>query len=323
MNLYTDLKKIITSGYFDYVYYYNNRPDVLAAGVDGALHYLQQGWREGANPSAKFSNNLYLLKNKTNICPLLDYINNGCTGDYSIGNATKKHIFLYRLKKLFRKTKTVCYTYISSGYDDLLSHKYINPHWDYICFTNDKNLLKHKYIGIWRIKKSKQEKYDAKRNSGWHKTHPEITGKKYINSVWIDSNVNILTSYLSDVIKKSNLPLLIPIHFKRNCIYDECEEVKKTNHDSPENVEKTYNFLISNNMPKNYGLNETNIVFRKHTDKTIQSINKLWWNYIKNYSKRDQLSFSYCLYKNNIKPSDIAINNTRTDIQNFFVYKHN
>lgn len=81
--------KIIKSGYFDYLYYYNNRPDVLAAGVDGALHYLQQGWREGSNPSQYFSNELYLKKNKTDICPLLDYINNGCVGNYGI---LEKHI---------------------------------------------------------------------------------------------------------------------------------------------------------------------------------------------------------------------------------------
>lgn len=317
-----DTLKIIKSGYFDYLYYYNNRPDVLAAGVDGALHYLQQGWREGVNPSAKFSNDLYLQNNKTDICPLLDYINNGCVGNYGVCSASEQEIKKYLKQKKYRSAKTVCYTYISNGYDELLSHKYINPDWDYICFTNNKNLLKHRYIGIWRIKKSKQEKFDVKRNSGWHKTHPEITGRKYKSSIWIDGNVNILTSYLSDTIKKTKQSLLVPIHYERNCIYDECDAVKTAGRDTDIFIEKTREFLLSNNMPKNYGLNETNIVFRKHTDKTIQSINKLWWKCIKNYSKRDQLSFSYCLYKHGIIPSDIAINNTRTDKQNFFVFNH-
>ena len=54
----------------------------------------------------------------------------------------------------------------------------------------------------------------------------------------------------------------------------------------------------------------------------LQRIDKLWWDCIKNYSKRDQLFFSYCLFKNNLKPDDIALDNARIDYKNFIVGTH-
>ena len=36
-----------------------------------------------------------------------------------------------------------------------------------------------------------------------------------------------------------------------------------------------------------------------------------WWEFIRDYTKRDQLSLSYVLWKHSIKPSDIAIDNLR------------
>ena len=48
-----------------------------------------------------------------------------------------------------------------------------------------------------------------------------------------------------------------------------------------------------------------------------------WWFMIENYSKRDQLSFSYVLWKNNIPVSKISIPNVRTDLKNYAIYSHN
>ncbi len=48
-----------------------------------------------------------------------------------------------------------------------------------------------------------------------------------------------------------------------------------------------------------------------------------WWYYIENYSKRDQLSLSYVLWKNQVKIEDISIPNARIDDKNFKVFSHN
>lgn len=317
-----DLKLILSSKYFDAAYYYAARPDVLAANVDAAWHYLNKGWKEGANPGPNFNTNMYLAYNAVNRCPLVDYIRRGSHGDYSGRGASKQQINCYRRRRLLRRARTACYTFVSSGYDVLLSHNHVVYDWDYICFTDDENLLKKKYIGIWRIKPAIFLNMDSKRNSGWHKTHPEICCGQYSQSVWIDANVNILSDYLEQEILSRDMDLLVPLHYLRDCIFQEIQAVIDAGRDTTKVCLGTAKFLQDSKMPEHYGLNETNIVFRRHNSDVVRSIDNIWWDCIMKYSKRDQLSFSYALFKNDICPADIAINNTRTDHRNFLVKNH-
>jgi hypothetical protein len=49
--------------FFDTKYYLAHNPDVAAAGIDPLYHYEIAGWREGRDPSAAFSTNKYLAAN--------------------------------------------------------------------------------------------------------------------------------------------------------------------------------------------------------------------------------------------------------------------
>ena len=55
---------------------------------------------------------------------------------------------------------------------------------------------------------------------------------------------------------------------------------------------------------------------------TIKKIMNEWWSFILNYSKRDQLSCSYVLWKNGIKIEDISIPNARFNEGNFIFINH-
>ena len=323
------VKKFITvtkkaSKYFDSGYYFAQRPDVKKAKINPFLHYITTGWTEGVNPSSKFNTRLYDQDFNPGKCPLLHFIEHGEKNKnrYKIGETPKVDLKKYFEYKKLRVANTVCYTYLSDNYDELISHKYLCPDWDYVCFTNNKKLLNKKYVGAWKIMPSQCENFDPKRNSGWHKTHPEILFPNYTSSVWVDGAVNILTDYVVNEINSRKSDLLVPIHDMRDCIYDECDANIEHARETVDNVEKVRTFLKKSKMPKKYGLNETNIVYRKHKKAVIKKIDNQWWDCIEKYSKRDQLSFSYVLYKNDILPKDIAINNTRQDAQNFFVVNH-
>ncbi len=54
---------IRASDLFDGLWYLEHYPDVAAAHIDPALHYLAQGADEGRNPSSRFDTNAYLLSN--------------------------------------------------------------------------------------------------------------------------------------------------------------------------------------------------------------------------------------------------------------------
>jgi glycosyltransferase involved in cell wall biosynthesis len=77
----TDLHLIKNSIYFDPDIYLKVNPDVKAAGIDPAEHYLYHGWKEGRIFGNKFDSHFYLkchpeIKD-SGMCPLLHYLKNG------------------------------------------------------------------------------------------------------------------------------------------------------------------------------------------------------------------------------------------------------
>lgn len=40
-----------------------------------------------------------------------------------------------------KKVRSVVYTCLTGGYDSLKEHRYIDNDWDYVCFTDNKELL--------------------------------------------------------------------------------------------------------------------------------------------------------------------------------------
>lgn len=57
-----DLETIRRSLFFNSAHYLETNPDVRAAGVDAALHYLVHGGREGRDPGPFFSTKAYLAR---------------------------------------------------------------------------------------------------------------------------------------------------------------------------------------------------------------------------------------------------------------------
>lgn len=58
-HLMSDIELLYDSDLFDPEYYLAQNPDIRAAGVDPAAHYLQYGAAEGREPSAQFSGSAY------------------------------------------------------------------------------------------------------------------------------------------------------------------------------------------------------------------------------------------------------------------------
>ena len=71
----------LVSVIFDAPFYLRRYRDVAECGVDPMTHYLEIGWREGRDPSPKFSTNGYLQANadvvSAGVCPLVHYVTSG------------------------------------------------------------------------------------------------------------------------------------------------------------------------------------------------------------------------------------------------------
>ena len=165
----------------------------------------------------------------------------------------------------------------------MINHKFIAHDYDYICFTDNKDLLKQKTWGVWQIHPLAFTKLDNTRNNRWHKVHPHILFKEYVESIYIDGNINILTSYIFDFLKTIDKTFILPAHFSNTCIYSELDFIVKCNKDSLENIEKVRNFYKNERFPHNLGLGENNFLYRKHKDKRIIIIGETQYDWYISY----------------------------------------
>lgn len=229
---------------------------------------------------------------------------------------------LYLKYKKTRKAKTVIYTSFTGNYDSLINHKYISKDFDYICFT-DKKI---KNPGIWEIKKIINSNLDLNRKSKQYKIFSNKFLNKYKYSIWVDSNIDIVSNTLEkrvDELIKQNKKISIGIHFERNCIYQEARACINQQRDEPEIILKEIKFLKKERYPKNNGLFENNIIFREHNNHKIIKLMENWWWMIENFSRRDQLSFNYVLWKNKIECIPLFSQNPRLMTDDFIFKNHN
>ena len=81
--------------------------------------------------------------------------------------------------------------------------------------------------------------------------------------------------------------------------------------------------LRKERYPRFNGLVETNILFRENTPK-INCFNALWWKCIDNYSRRDQLSYNYCLWRRGLPLVYFSgSGNNARNTKNFMLIQHN
>lgn len=194
----------------------------------------------------------------------------------------------------------VIYSAIVGGYDDILQPSIIDDRFDYILFTNE---IKESKVGVWQIRPIKYFNKDNTRICRFVKTHPETLLSYYEVSIWIDSNIQILSSYFYDRIielDRQDIPISSMWHPVRHCIYEEAFACINMMVEHERIVVDWCHQLRKENYPRNNGLCETNVMYRKHQRPIVQKGDELWWDCIENYSRRDQLSFNYVLWKLNI-----------------------
>lgn len=196
--------------------------------------------------------------------------------------------------------KFVIYSAMVGGYDDILQPLVVDKRFDYILFSNE---IKEKNVGVWQVRPIEYYNPDNTRICRYVKTHPEEMVPGYEASVWMDSNVQILTSHFYDRIEELyNEGILFSTmwHPTRRDIYEEAFAVVNMMVEHEGVVVDWCHRLRKENFPPQSGLCETDVMYRKHNGCLTTETDELWWQCIDNYSRRDQLSFTYALWKKNI-----------------------
>ena len=314
-------------------YYVKSYPNLNYYNMTPWDHYVKYGWKLGLIPSEIFDGNWYVKQYSLKQNPLLHYLSHG---RYHCYYAFYKNPFplkpsvlkSYLAQKAKRRTKKVVYTALVGDYDELMSHSYLDPDWDYVCFTDNKNYLKQKQVGPWEIWAiDKNLELDNTRKNRYYKINPHIVLPEYDESIYVDSNINILTPFIFDYVRNAGKSLVVPRHFGCDCIYKHFEwayrdYIFRPNADCKDKLDCLRAMMERDEFPENYGFTENNLLYRKHSADEIKNIMNDWWYLIKHYSKRDQLSFCYVLWKHGISPADLHIDNLRSDNENFAFIIH-
>lgn len=217
--------------------------------------------------------------------------------------------------------KIVLYTCITGKYDQLIQPSFHNADVKYICFTDNEDWIAKKQLGVWEIRNLYFNELDNILNNRWHKTHPHILFPEYTESIYIDGNIDIKDNYLFELIqKRKDSEILIPNHFSRYDIFQEVKICQRYGKITKQQGKMIVNFMKEKKYPKKYGLNENNLIYRKHHNEKVIQLMEKWWVMIRDFVPRDQLSLSYLLFEMQITPKSISIPNLRTLSEHFDLY---
>ena len=293
--------------------------DLFATGVGGVLYppnilNIDGVLREDIDKSF-FADDVYLKWRENELGVQVVYTGNGkslngkeasnavvkSTGLALVNNLKSRndaYIEQLGLHKKIVKNKRVIYTCITGNYEALVPLTNRQSDFDYICFTDNSGLTSD----FWELRQVPQEllKLSCVKQQRIIKICPHRYLPDYDESIWIDGAVDVLSDpnkFIEKFCSDSNKSVFIRKHPSRNCIYTEGLTCIKLRKDKAAIVNPQLDKYRKENFPKNFGLAETNIIYRKHKNPYCVKLMDLWAIELLNGSHRDQLSFNYALWK--------------------------
>ena len=206
----------------------------------------------------------------------------------------------YNLKNI-QNIKKVVYSIIIGDYDQISSFNK-QEGFNYFLFT-DTNCSNNTNWTIIPISKLIEKvNISGIKITRYIKLFPHLFFKDYELSIYFDGSL-ILNGDLNELLLRILNPtfnLYLLQHPQRNKVFQELSAVvfhKKETKEAVDIIEKRY---VKINFPDNLGLTENCIIIRRHNKKDIIKLMEVWWNEIKNYSYRDQLSLNFAIWKLNL-----------------------
>ena len=138
---------------------------------------------------------------------------------------------------------------------------------------------------------------DPVRTARFHKHNPFLLFPNCEYAIWLDGShwpISSISSFL-----KNDFCLMR--HFSRTSVFQEVEECRRLRIDVDTIMKNQYDSYIQDGFLDTIGLYDTCFMIRKNTNKIV-NMQKMWWDQICQWSKRDQISLPYVLWKCNIEP---------------------
>lgn len=207
------------------------------------------------------------------------------------------------------KNKIVIYSALVGSRGSITEPSYIPKGVDFIFFTDQKQITSK----VWQVRRVEPIiPGDTVRSARAIKALAHKFLPEYEYSIWVDANLEIrgdIVELLKEYIMKPHNQIAAFSHANnrdsRNSVAEELEALLEANRrgrfrDQSELMKKQFNRYKEAGFPDTNGLVVSMVLLRKHNDPLCRQTMEEWWNEIKNFSRRDQLSFNYVCWKNNL-----------------------
>ena len=202
--------------------------------------------------------------------------------------------------------KVVVYTCIYGQYDKILEPLCVDKNCEYYIFTDQ--IIPAGSVWKKADDSSIPDYCDsfAKKNR-YVKMFPHKFFKcKY--SIYLDGNLQIVghpSQLVQNGIEQCKTGIAMHLAPRENCIYEEASTVYHVGKITRKEKNEVIKMYKKNQMPHHFGMCECNVIVRNHENSNMKEIMKKWWEHYFNGVKRDQLYFTYTLFKQGYKFKDL------------------
>lgn len=207
-----------------------------------------------------------------------------------------------------RGERICVYTCITGDYDQL-QHIQKEANIDYICFTNNRNLCSKEWQVVHIDNEGNMDDLCLARKIKI--LGHELLRVNYDISIWVDGVIQIrgnVREFLENYCSLDSYDMTCFRHRMRDCVYDEATACIIHRKENKAAMIDFLDFMTKEDFPKHAGLAETGVLIRKHNSKQVKETMRLWFDLLCRYTKRDQLTFPYCIYKTGLKVNWLDLN---------------
>ena len=203
--------------------------------------------------------------------------------------------------------KKICvYTCITGDYDNLKELKKVEDNIDYYCFTNNHNIKSR----TWTIIHIDNDGLDNQRLSRKIKIIGHSILNDYDVCVWQDASVvfnKSIIEFINNYYNDEKDIICIPRHYCRKSVKEEAKECIRLKKDNKEVINELLYFYKKEKFKDDLGLFENTVFIRNNKSEILKKTAEIWFQTLKKYSKRDQLSLTYAAFKTGLKITPINI----------------
>lgn len=204
------------------------------------------------------------------------------------------------------KNKIAVFTCITNGYDDLRDPTYVDVDAEYFVISEEPPLHTNIYRWIDVKKVAPEYMMDGKDQNRYCKMHGAEIFNEYRYSIYLDGSVLMKGKVTGFIDRITECGLALFPHPDRENIFEEGIALCATGQYNNDKIISQLGRYWKEGFPLKTGLYACGIIARDNKSKIASRIMHDWFYEYMNGIKRDQLSFTYVLWKQGVDYNDIG-----------------